>query len=423
MKCDDFKDKCGDLSDGEVSAEMRMHMAHCEECAAYYRLMRSLEPKAVPVAPGTLKREVLARAAAKHRKRPAVAVRRIGYAAAAVVLVAAAVWMAVLTGPAEAMASAAQLNSSLRGMDRVENMVMEVKVRTMPAEGFGSIDLEADFTDHILTVLFGDTCRWRLEKAGRTAMCDGRRKYMWLADSRSGVTGPVGSNFEEWFAVLLDPRLVLMKEKEAAEAHEGVRYSVRDEGDEVLLTVRAKARGDFRNDYLFNGSIDESDTRREYRFDSATNLLKGLKVYVLDGRREVLVLEVAAVGYNVLVDEKAVVSLPEGYVWRDVDGRYAAAMYPSDSAEETVVRLFQAFRDLRLDVADGMLAVLYDREGLLERYGGAELMHVGSAFRSGLYPGLFVPVEVVLKDGSRESLCLALRNDNPRRVWIVDGGF
>ncbi len=66
MKCDDFKDKCGDLSDGEVSAEMRMHMAHCEECAAYYRLMRSLEPKAVPVAPGTLKREVLARAAAKH---------------------------------------------------------------------------------------------------------------------------------------------------------------------------------------------------------------------------------------------------------------------------------------------------------------------------------------------------------------------
>lgn len=98
-------------------------------------------------------------------------------------------------------------------------------------------------------------------------------------------------------------------------------------------------------------------------------------------------------------------------------------MYPSDSAEETVVRLFQAFRDLRLDVADGMLAVLYDREGLLERYGGAELMHVGSAFRSGLYPGLFVPVEVVLKDGSRESLCLALRNDNPRRVWIVDGGF
>lgn len=120
MKCDDFKDKCGDLSDGEVSAEMRMHMAHCEECAAYYRLMRSLEPKAVPVAPGTLKREVLARAAAKHRKRPAVAVRRIGYAAAAVVLVAAAVWMAVLTGPSEAMASAAQLNSSLRGMDRVE---------------------------------------------------------------------------------------------------------------------------------------------------------------------------------------------------------------------------------------------------------------------------------------------------------------
>ena len=73
MKCDDFKDKCGDLSDGEVSAEMRMHMAHCEECAAYYRLMRSLEPKAVPVAPGTLKREVLARAAAKHRKRPAPA--------------------------------------------------------------------------------------------------------------------------------------------------------------------------------------------------------------------------------------------------------------------------------------------------------------------------------------------------------------
>lgn len=70
MKCDDFKDKCGDLSDGEVSAEMRMHMAHCEECAAYYRLMRSLEPKAVPVAPGTLKREVLARCRREAQKTP-----------------------------------------------------------------------------------------------------------------------------------------------------------------------------------------------------------------------------------------------------------------------------------------------------------------------------------------------------------------
>ena len=115
MKCDDFKDKCGDLSDGEVSAEMRMHMAHCEECAAYYRLMRSLEPKAVPVAPGTLKREVLARAAAKHRKRPAVAVRRIGYAAAAVVLVAAAVWMAVSIQVAMALGPQSLLLGDRRG--------------------------------------------------------------------------------------------------------------------------------------------------------------------------------------------------------------------------------------------------------------------------------------------------------------------
>ena len=52
-----------------------------------------------------------------------------------------------------------------------------------------------------------------------------------------------------------------------------------------------------------------------------------------------------------------------------------------------------------------------------------EVQSIGKSFKSGLYAGRFVKCKVVLADGTKENLTLALRNDNKHKVWLLDGGI
>jgi hypothetical protein len=60
----------------------------------------------------------------------------------------------------------------------------------------------------------------------------------------------------------------------------------------------------------------------------------------------------------------------------------------------------------------------------LKQYiGGIQVLSVGEAFRSGTYPGWFVPYEIRFPGGTTKKHNLALRDDNPQKRFIVDGGF
>jgi hypothetical protein len=56
-------------------------------------------------------------------------------------------------------------------------------------------------------------------------------------------------------------------------------------------------------------------------------------------------------------------------------------------------------------------------------YGGIQVISVGNAFRSGIYPGWFVPYEIRFPGGKTQKHNLAVRNDNPQKRFILDGGF
>ena len=60
---------------------------------------------------------------------------------------------------------------------------------------------------------------------------------------------------------------------------------------------------------------------------------------------------------------------------------------------------------------------------LESKYKGVEVKSIGKAQSSGLYAGKFVKCKVIMPDGSKETLMLALRNDNKQGVWVVDGGL
>jgi hypothetical protein len=55
--------------------------------------------------------------------------------------------------------------------------------------------------------------------------------------------------------------------------------------------------------------------------------------------------------------------------------------------------------------------------------GGLKVVSIGEPFQSKPYSGWFVPYEITMKSGETRKHNLALRNDNPARRWIVDGGL
>ncbi len=55
--------------------------------------------------------------------------------------------------------------------------------------------------------------------------------------------------------------------------------------------------------------------------------------------------------------------------------------------------------------------------------GGLEIVSIGKSFKSGRYPGRFVPYEIKFKSGKTKKFNLAVRNDNRAKRWVVDGGL
>jgi hypothetical protein len=55
--------------------------------------------------------------------------------------------------------------------------------------------------------------------------------------------------------------------------------------------------------------------------------------------------------------------------------------------------------------------------------GGIEIISLGEPFKSGRYPGWFVPYEIKLKNGHIKKHNLAIRNDNKAKRYMVDGGI
>jgi hypothetical protein len=56
-------------------------------------------------------------------------------------------------------------------------------------------------------------------------------------------------------------------------------------------------------------------------------------------------------------------------------------------------------------------------------YGGLKIIKLEKSFKSGMYAGMFVPYKIMLKSGEIKEYKLAVRNDNPDKVWTIDGGF
>jgi hypothetical protein len=94
-----------------------------------------------------------------------------------------------------------------------------------------------------------------------------------------------------------------------------------------------------------------------------------------------------------------------------------------DGPKEVAAYFFDAFGREDWDAVLNVSQHTRVNNDVKRSYGRLQVISLGEPFQSGIYPGYFVPYEIRLRNGATKSFKLAVRNDNPDRRWLVDGGF
>lgn len=232
MNCNDFKERIADFAGGEPMSEpMRKHLASCPVCAAELqtarRVLDAVTPRSVVEPSPDFDARILAAArTAPSRPSPRRILRWVGSIAAAAVVVVAV----TLSLRTPAYAARKYFGNAVAAMSDLRTFRMELWVRTRPHENFSFTDPRLDFVPHTVTVEYGDTLRWRVEKPGRIVVDDGRTIRMWCPEAGQGFFAPTGGlNAVEELEILLDPRLLMLSEQRLAARTKGAAYEVDEE--------------------------------------------------------------------------------------------------------------------------------------------------------------------------------------------------
>jgi hypothetical protein len=62
-------------------------------------------------------------------------------------------------------------------------------------------------------------------------------------------------------------------------------------------------------------------------------------------------------------------------------------------------------------------------EQIKEYIGGLKIVSIGEPFKMGEFPGWYVPYKIRFKNGLVQDWDLKIRNDNPVKRYIFDGGL
>ena len=320
------------------------------------------------------------------------------------------------------------LNTSIEAISNLKSMIISFQVKSIPGDNLDLIDTKGDFIDYKLWKEFAPTEKWRIEKPGLAVAMDGQNQYKYMEKAGLGYVGSTKAGFVDWMKMLLNPQKILQNEKLYASKHKA-EYKIDETPTETILTIKAKAQGDFKNPYLLNSSIPESNNRRVYHFDKSTKKLTALEVFVEENKAEVLVLKLNSIKYDETIEPATFkISLPDGTKWVELkeiepnkdnatlthNPEEAARLFFESLAKkdwETVYKLFPS-----LEQSSNM-------EDIKLEYAGLQIISIGKPFKSGMYAGEFVPYEIKLKSGDTRSQNLAVRNDNQDKIWQIDGGF
>ena len=439
MNCRECKLEMVNLFDIDIDMEsmtsIQEHLRQCPDCANEYREMEEvlsgLKPKTQFKAPILLKQNIINQLSKmEEMKNNTSRTIRISSKIRKIVSIAAILAVVLIITPfvvkndafinSTAKAADIFITSSIEATHLIKSMIIKLKVRTISDDSFALVGTEYPMVDHTIWKSFENPVKWRVDKGERVAAFDGKSQYLWLPKSDEGIKAGADINFTEWLQILLDPANILSKEQKSTKDR-GSKLTINESNGLLNLTITSKARGNFINDYCKNKSIEESDNRREYTFNNATKLLKGLKIYILDGKKETLIVEITSIDYDLKLDPSLfVINLPVGMEWKEYTQNYTSDTYRNITSRHVAELFFggMAKNNWKLvgEACDFFMSSSEKAKNVKDQYSGLKVIKIGKAFKSGLYPGEFVPYEIRLKTGEIVKHNLAVRNDNPNKT-------
>ena len=144
---------------------------------------------------------------------------------------------------------------------------------------------------------------------------------------------------------------------------------------------------------------------------------------IVDGT-EVTVAEFSTIRYNEpLRADLFKLDLPADVNWTVPPERMSASTVNLDGPRATASFFFDTLAREDWDALLAVYPATRVSDLVKKLYGGIQVISIGEPFKSGIYPGYFVPYEIRLRDGQVKKFKLAVRNDNRAHRWTVDGGY
>jgi hypothetical protein len=438
MNCPQCKEQLVNYVEGALeieAAQIEAHLQQCPTCKAALEDVRDLNARLKKSVQGIHRTSlespvmdrIIAEQAAELRRlnmRKRIQLISAGAAGAAV---AASVILFVFLGPmqdqramaAEVMAKAASQASGLKSVH------LKCRMRTLPKDNFSVVGPTYDFVEMDVWKQFGDPAKYRIEKPGRVLVCDGESTVM-LIKPNHAVKGPAGANFDAaWLRDLADLERVLsdqLRDSLASKGDMSIKHEEVEGKPKLTVTVEVKAAD--AGDYMRNKFLMTADTRRVFQFDAGTKRLEAMKIVLHANEQDVLVFEVTRIDYDPQLAEAVfALELPKDVVLASQpttlpDNEKYASMKPKQAAEA----FFEACAKEDWDEAMKFWGSKID-DRIRKYLGGLKVVSIGEPFQSKPYLGWFVPYEIIMKSGETKKFNLAVRNDNPAKRWIVDGGL
>lgn len=438
MNCNEFNEQLTEyISISQLSTEMIEHKQICINCKKeseqYFDVISSLKPKTKIIANQEFKESIINNLnKTKKMKSPFIKTKTIvRIVSIAAIFIIALIIIPLVNNNQEnllvnsAKAAEKMFEKSIYALRNINNIVIALNIRTLEGDNFELIGSDYDFVEHTIKREFIGGNKWKIEKPSRVVSFDGQNQYLFIKNAGYAIKGDKNAGFVEWLKKLLNPAELFNLEIKNSQQCENCSYTVDKSGSDILLTINSKAKGNFDNPYLKNSSITESDSKILYTFSKEDNLLKGLQVFIINNEKEVLILNIEDIKYNVqLSDNDFNINLPDGIEWQTPEKVINNKLFANISSDEAAKLFFEACSKNEWDKITDVFPILESKSDEVRNYlGGLTIISIDKSFKSGLYPGEFVPYKIKFKDGSIKEMNLALRNDNLNKIWMIDGGL
>ncbi len=321
-------------------------------------------------------------------------------------------------------------------MSGLKSIHIKAKIRSRAQLELVVIDLNADFVPIEIWKVYGVPPQWRMQKPRRVVVMDGYSTQFLMQPGDQGDGPPmalkIGPGQEAglgWLQPLLDVEQLLEREVSLAEEQGSTLAFSEVEGTDGrakrIVTVSAHAQGDFtQSDAAKNSTIVQSDNIRIYTFDEKTGLLEHLQVHLFSPRGEILVFETTQIEYDVAIDPSVfVLNAPPDTVWERIVSVSQDESIRDLSPKEAAHHILAAFSREDWETLRQFSTAVADHPLIRKVYGGLSVVNVGEPYKSGTFPGWFVPYQIKLSGGEMRKGKLVVRRHPQGESWLLTGGL